>query len=239
MGVLTEQRPSPAQTNPAQANPTEVVVRVDNRRRPSLVSLVALLLVAAIIVVGLAIAGGWLNLGNIFSSHTTDRSAPVIVHRLKNLSAYHAASGTFSVTVDLEKDVSVLPGFLAGSRVLYSGYGNVDATVGMGALDAKHMTRAADGTLVVTLPHARLGHAVLDPAHSHVMNRDRGLLDRLGGVFLDSPTSEQTVQRAAVAKMDRAAHRSNLVAKAEKNTAAMVHHFAATVGVDKVKVRFA
>jgi hypothetical protein len=65
------------------------------------------------------------------------------------------------------------------------------------------------------------------------------LLDRLGGVFLDSPTSERTVQKAAVVKMDGAAQRSNLVAKAEKNTAAMVHHFAATVGVDKVKVRFA
>jgi len=234
MAVLTEQRPSPT-------NPPEVVVRVDNRRnrRPSLVSVIALLLVAGVIVAGLAIAGGWLNLGNIFSSRTTDRSAPVILHRLKNLSSYHAAAATFSVTVDMEKDVSVLPGFLAGSRVIYSGDGTVDATVGMGALDAKHVTRIPDGTLVVTLPHARLGHAVLDLEHSHVMNRDRGLLDRIGGVFLDSPTSEQTVQNAAIQKMDRAARRSNLAAKAEKNTAAMVQHLAATVGAEKVKVRFA
>src|SRR4029077_18695325 len=120
----------------------------------------------------------------------------------------------------------VLPGFLAGSRVIYSGDGTVDATIGMGALDAKHVTHAADGTLVITLPHARLGRAVLDLKHSHVMNRDRGLLDRVGGVFLDSPTSERTVQNAAIAKMDRAAQRSGLAAKAERNTAAMVQRLA-------------
>ena len=47
----------------------------------------------------------------------------MILHKLRNLSSYNAASGTFSVTVDVEKDVSILPQFIAGSRVIYSGYG--------------------------------------------------------------------------------------------------------------------
>ena len=98
-----------------------------------------------LVVLGLGLASGRFNLGNIFSTRTTDRSAPVILHKLRNLSSYNAASATFSVTVDDENDVSILPQFLAGSRVIYSGYGTVDASVDLGALDAQHVTRSADG----------------------------------------------------------------------------------------------
>jgi hypothetical protein len=231
---MTEERPAPAR-------PAEVVVRVDGgrRRRPSILGLVALAGVVVLLVAGLSVAGGWLGLRDLFSSRTTDRSAPVIVHRLRDLSSYRGASGTFSVVVDVEKDVSILPQFLAGSRVIYSGYGTVDATVDLARVDAASTTRTADGTLVVTLPHARLGRAVLDPAHSHVMSRDRGLLDRLGGVFVDSPTGERALERAAMVKMDAAARATSLRTRAERNTAAMVQRLAATIGADRVDVRFA
>jgi len=146
----------------------------------------------------------------------------VILHRLENLSSYQAASGTFSVTVDVEKDVSILPQFLAGSRVIYSGYGTVGASVDLGAIDAAHATHRPDGTLVVTLPHARLADAQLDLGHSHVMNRDRGLLDRIGGVFEDNPTSEHALEQAAMTKMDHAARKTDLVERAEHNTTAMI-----------------
>ncbi len=190
-----------------ESKPTEVVVRVDGgrRRRPSLLGLIALAGLAVLVVIGFAFASGLVNFGNVFSSRTVDRSAPVILHRLKNVSSYNAASGTFSVVVDEEHDVSILPQFLAGSRVVYSGYGTVGASVDLGALDAQHVTQRADGTIVVTLPHATLQRAVLDPERSHVMNRDRGLLDRLGGVFVDNPTSERALERVAMTKMDRAA----------------------------------
>jgi hypothetical protein len=165
-------------------------------------------------------------------------SAPVILHKLRNLSDYNAASATFSVTVDEEHDVSILPQFLAGSRVIYSGYGTVDASVDLGALDAQHVAQSADGGIIVTLPHAKLGTADLDPKQSHVMNRDRGLLDRIGGAFVDSPTSERALQRAAVKKMNVAARSSALVARAERNTATMVQRLAAAIGVEQVDVRF-
>ena len=42
----------------------------------------------------------------------------------------------------------------------------------------------------VTLGPIRLSDPSIDVEVSHVMNRDRGLLDRVGGVFSDSPTSE-------------------------------------------------
>ncbi len=236
MATLTEHRPSATATKPA-----EVVVRVDGgrRRRPSLLGLLALAGIGLLVFLGIGLANGWLGLNNLFTTRTTDRSAPVVLHRLNDLSSYRAASATLSVTVDVEKDVSILPSFLAGSRVIYSGYGTVDASVGLAELDAAHVTHRPDGTLLVTLPHARLAHAQLDPKHSHVMNRDRGLLDRIGGAFVDNPTSEQPLERAAVVKMDRAARKTNLVARAERNTTALIRRLGAAVGVDHVHVRYA
>jgi hypothetical protein len=237
---MTEERPA-APAAPPTASPTEVVVRVDGgrRRRPSLLGLLAVAGIAILLVIGLGVAGGWLGLRDLFSTRTTDRSAPVILHRLRDLSSYDAASGTFSVTVDVEKDVSILPQFIAGSRVIYSGYGTVDASVDLGTLDGRNVARRPDGTVLVTLPHAEVQQAVLDPERSHVMNRDRGLLDRVGGMFVDNPTSERSLARAAVVKMDRAASKTDLARRAERNTEAMVKQLGAAVGVDQIQVRFA
>jgi hypothetical protein len=203
-----------------------------------LLGLLALAGVAILLVIGFGVASGWLNVGKIFSTSTTDRSAPVILHKLQDLSTYNAAEGTFSVTVDVEKDVSILPQFIAGSRVIYSGYGTVDAAVDLGALDAENVTRNADGTLVVTLPRATLEGAQLDPARSHVMNRDRGLLDRIGGVFVDNPTSERALEQAAITKMNDAAKKTDLLQRAERNTEAMIERLAAAAGVTDVDVQF-
>lgn len=122
--------------------------------------------------------------------------------------------------------------------MIYSGYGTVDAAVDLGALDRRHVVRNPDGTLVVTLPHATLERATLDPERSHVMNRDRGLLDRIGGAFVDNPTSERALERAAVVKMNRAAKKTDLVTRAERNTETMIKRLAAAAGVTRIDVRF-
>jgi hypothetical protein len=236
MPTMTEERPAPVAT----PQPTEVVVRVDGgrRRRPSLLGLLALAGVALMLVIGFGVASGWLNLGKIFSTSTTDRSAPETHHQLRDLSSYNASSATFSVTVDVEKDLSILPQYIAGSRVIYSGYGTVDAAVDLGALDADNVTRTSDGALVVTLPRATLERAALDPGRSHVMNRDRGLLDRIGGVFVDNPTSERALEQAAITKMNDAAKKTDLLQRAERNTETMIERLAAAAGVTDVDVRF-
>jgi hypothetical protein len=240
MGTLIKERPTTV-VESARSAPAEVVVRVDGpgRRRSWLAGLIAVAVVAVLVIGALGVWRGWFGLDRLFTSTTIDRSAPVVLHEVRDLSYYRAASADFTVTVDVEKDVSILPQFLAGSRVQYSGFGTVDASVDLGALDASKVVRRPDGTLVITLPHARLGRAVLDPEHSHVMNRDRGLFDRLGGIFVDSPTSERALERAAVTKMTRGARRSNLVERAERNTAAMVERVATAAGAERVEVRFA
>jgi hypothetical protein len=233
MPTLTEERPAPAR-------PQEVVVRVDapKRRRFSITGALALAGVVLILALVIGLARGWLDLGSIFSTRTVDRSAPVILHELRDVSTYDAASATFSVTVDREKDVSFMPQILAGERVIYSGYGTVDASVDLGKLDQGAVTDTG-GSVIIRLPHARLGGAHLDPQRSHVMNRDRGMLDRIGSMFVDNPTSERALERAAVRKIDKAAAKTKLVERAERNTEAMIHRIAKAAGVtDPVDVRF-
>jgi hypothetical protein len=71
------------------------------------------------------------------------------------------------------------------------------------------------------------------------MSRDRGLADRIGGVFDDSPTSDRGVEQVARHRIERAAARSDLRAKAERNAARMVGDLARAVGVRHVVVQYA
>jgi len=240
VSLMLDERPTRVDQAAPSAPAQEVVVRVDRGRRGTGVGLAAatVLLVAAIVAAGgVLLWNSGFGIGDIFGTKTIDRSAPVLVQRLHNRSEFRGASGTFNVTVDIETQHSFVPTFLAGSRTIYSGVGDVDATVSL-----RHLAPAAtrpDGTVVVTLPHATLGPARLDPNLSHVMSRDRGLADRIGGVFDDSPTSERGVERVARHRIERAAVRSDLRAKAERNTARMVGDLALAVGVEHVVLQYA
>lgn len=241
MSLMLEERPAPEPSRTGDAQ--EVVVRVDHGRAPrglrtSILGWLAALVLAGILAVGAVVAvRGWSFFGDAFAPRTIDRSAPVLVQRLRNQSRYTAASGTFNATVDIEHTTGPIPTFIAGSRSIYSGIGDVDATVDLGAL-SRHVVRTADGTLVLRLPHARLGGVHLDTRHSHMMSRDRGLIDRVESMFVDSPTSEREVQRVAQRRIAKAATRSDLRRRAERNTATMIRNLATALGAGKVDVRF-
>ena len=218
----------------------EVVVHVEReraRRRPSLLGVAALALVGLLALGGIAVARGWLGLGDLIAPRTVDRSAPVMVQKLRNLADYRGTSGTFATTVDLEHTIGVVPRFIAGSRTVYSGVGTVDASVDLRHITAEPAT-GADGALVIRLPHARLGGVTLDDGKSHVMNRDRGLLDRLGGVFVDSPTSEHELEQVSRRRIAAAAEQGALRHRAEVSTARMIRTVAAATGAGPVEVRF-
>ena len=238
---MLEERPPQPRTEDAGGH--EVVVRVDHGRRPrrlrtSLVGWLAALGLAGILVLAAFVAvRDWSLLGDAFAPRTIDRSAPVLVQRLRNQSRYTAATGTFNATVDIEHKTGIIPTFIAGSRSIYSGVGDVDATVDLGAL-SRHVARAADGTIVLRLPRARLGGVHLDGRDSHMMSRDRGIVDRLEGVFVDSPTTEREVQRVAERRIGQAAAKSDLRHRAERNTALMIRNLATALGAGKVDIRF-
>jgi len=179
-------------------------------------------------------------LGNPFQTKTVDRSLPPLLVELRDLADYHAAQGQFEVTIDREDDVSLLPSVIAGERVQYAALGSVDAVVDFGALTEAGVAMSADGGAVtVTLPQPQLGEPVLDLQHSHVMNRDRGVLNRIGGLFSDSPTSEHTLQSAAIEKIAAAADASGLRDRARESTRAMLSAMLGALGFERVTVTFA
>lgn len=168
---------------------------------------------------------------------TVDRSGPALMLALSDLSEFHAAKGTYQVVVDLEKDVRYVPSFVKGERTTYLAVGSVDGLVDFSDLGAGAVQ--TEGTSVtITLPRPRLDEPDLDVAESKVLDRDRGVIDRVGGALSDTPTSERDVAVLAEDKLAAAAAESDLLRRTEANTRAMLKGLAGSFGYDDVTVRF-
>lgn len=201
--------------------------------------------VTAIIV---AVLLGWTGLqhigdllpdwGNPFKTEEVDRTGPAVLKALADLHEYRAATGSYQVMVDIEKDAKYLPQILKGERTLFLAQGSVDAAVDFSGLGAEAVVTNPDGSVSIALPHARLTKPVLDTAASRVVDRDRGLLDRIGSVFTDTPTGEQDLYAAAEPKLRAAADESALVRKAEENTTGMLTRLLGALGFDRVTVSY-
>ncbi len=205
--------------------------------RSAIGTVVGLALVAG--AVGIAAIVGFRLIDSPFTTTEVDHSAPPVLLELRDLASFHAAQGQFEVTVDVEQDVKWVPSFLAGERVQFVSVGTVDATVDFAGLTASSFVVDETGEFVtVTLGAVELADPVIDLEASHVMNRDRGLLDRLGGVFSDSPTSEAELYELATDKIAAAADATELAERAEDNVRVTVTAMLQAVGFDRVVVRF-
>jgi hypothetical protein len=71
-----------------------------------------------------------------------------------------------------------------------------------------------------------------------VLDRDRGVVDRVGGLFSENPTSEREVAALAEGKLDDAAAASDLRERTEENTRAMLTSLARSLGFEQVVVEF-
>jgi hypothetical protein len=143
------------------------------------------------------------------------------------------------VLVDLEESSRGIPLAVKGERTLFVAAGSVDAEVDFSTIDKGAIRVSDDGRSVeVTLPRARLTRARIDPDNSYVASRERGLLDRLGSVLADNPTSERRLYQLAEDKLAAAATQSGLVERAEENTRAMLQSMLRSLGYRDVTVTF-
>jgi hypothetical protein len=170
---------------------------------------------------------------------TVDRSQGAVLLTLSDLSEFTAASGRFQVIIDIERDVPVVPRQIAGERVLFVAQGSVDAAVDFSEL-GPGTVRIDDARerVVLDLPHAELTEAQVDPEASYVFARERGILDRIGGVFSDNPTSERELYLTAEEKLATAAEESDLVEQAERNTTAMLQGLLGSLGFHDITVNY-
>ncbi|MER6166967.1 DUF4230 domain-containing protein [Streptomyces violaceorubidus] len=201
-------------------------------------ALTALVLVLVVLFAGLrlSVVPG---LKDLFGSETQDRSGPALLKSVQDISRYDAASGNFQVVVDLEKDTRFLPDAIRGTRTLYVGAGTVDAFVDLGKVGEDDVRVNGERTsATLRLPHAALGKPALDPDRSYAVSKQRGLLDRLGDLFSDNPNGEQAVQKLAARHIGEAAKDSELKARAESNTTAMLRGLLTSLGFEEVRVTY-
>jgi hypothetical protein len=235
------------------SNPNEIVVRVTSdhayqaparapraRRGVTVRGAVVTALLGAVAIGLFLLFGaisGLLSIGNPFSTTQVDRTQPALLKQLSNLSDYHAAQGTFMVEVDVEDDVNILPSFIAGERTIFRARGTVDSTVDFSNIGGDAV-QASDQSVTITLPEPTYAKAVVDPLHSEVIDRDRGLFTRIGDAFGDDTNNERDLYRLAGTKLDAAAKESTLRNRAEKNTTLMLEGLLGRLGYSDVKVVF-
>ncbi len=206
---------------------------------------VPLKLVAAAAALGLALPVGFgivnalPDWDSALSPQTVDRSPAPLLTALRDVAQHRAAEGTFQVLVDVEQDTPYLPSFISGERTTFFAVGRVDALVEMSGLDEDRVTTSPDRrSVTIELPAPVLAPAVVDPAQSRVVGRDRGIVERLGGVVEDSPTGEQELYVLAGTKLDEAALSSDLLVRAEENTRTWLTSLAQSLGYEQVTVTF-
>jgi hypothetical protein len=168
---------------------------------------------------------------NPFRTQEVDRSGPVLLQSIRDLSQYHAAAGEFQVVIDLEKDVSFIPDFLAGSRALFIAAGSVNAFVDFSGLTGEALTVSPDRkTVEIRLPKAQLDKPNLDQQRSYLFAQQRGFWDKLKSLF-EVPDQKQ-FYALGEQKIAEAAQHAGLIERAETNTKAMLVGMMRTLGYD-------
>jgi len=199
--------------------------------------------VSLVVVVGLVLLGSAIHLlpqlRNPFSEQTTERSGPVLLQSIVQLSRYEAASGTFQVVVDISSGGSILPSFLEGSDTMFIGVGTDNAYVDFGKLKGNAVQVSADRlSATITLPPAQLEAAVLNVQQSYIFAQQQGLFTRVNSFLSGNPNSQQAVYELAQKQIGAAATKSELVQDAEKNTRTMLTSLLQSLGFKNITVKY-
>ena len=207
--------------------------------RRALKALIAVAVVIAAVVVLPALVPDLGDL-NPFGTETKDRSQPTLLRSLESLSEYRAATANYQQVVEIERDVGLLPSFLAGEKVLLIAAGSVDAVVNFSGVGPGSVRVSEDRTAAeVTLPAPRLSEARVDLGRSRVVETDRGLVNRVGDLFGDDANEERDVLLLAERRIERAAQENpELLRLAERNTRAMLTGMLRGLGFERITIRF-
>jgi hypothetical protein len=216
----------------------EIVVRVDRRRG------VFTAVAAVVVLVALLFTARTCDLlagqANPFRERTTDRSQPVLLESIQDLSRYEAAAANLQVVIDLERDARFIPSAIYGERTLFVAAGTVDAYVDFAGLGDKALTVSDDRRAVrVRLPRPALEKPNLDHDRSYVFSRQQGIVNKFQSMIDDDSNRLQKLYQVAEKKLTTAADQSGLKSQAERNARAMLEGLLKSLGFTTVTVEFA
>ena len=89
------------------------------------------------------------------------------------------------------------------------------------------------------LPAVELTAPVIDRDRSEVVERQRGLFDRIGDAFSGDPVSDEALYRLGAEEISRLAVQTELRERAESNTRDLLQAMLSRLGYERVVVEFA
>lgn len=169
---------------------------------------------------------------------TSETSVPLLI-TMRNISQYHAATGTFQTLVERDVDTP-LPDFISGEHITVYAVGTVDATVDFGQLTEDNIEVSDDRRSVrIELPAVTLTPAALDPFQTKVVNNSRGFVERFGDAYNDVPDDHRDIYVQAQGVLNQSAAASDLRTRGTDNTRAMLVGMLGSLGFTEVEITFA
>jgi hypothetical protein len=208
------------------------------RRRLPLVRLAVTGVVLAVLIPVAGRVADWVSgWGEPPQQEVVDRSTPALLLALDDLSEFHALTGTFQVVIDQERDTPWVPSVISGERTRFLATGSVDAYIDFSGLDDQRVEVSGD-RVTLTLPAPQLDDARIDPDNSRVLDRDRGVVERVGSMLGDGGSGDGELYGLAERKISAAAAASDLRERAEQNTRDMLTGLVRSLGYQQVTVEF-
>jgi hypothetical protein len=194
---------------------------------------------ALLVPIGIGLGSAVENFFGGSSTQTVDRSPDALLLSVRDIADYHAATGTYQVLVDVAHENPNLPRLLSSDRSTLFATGSVDARVDFSRLGSGAVSTSPDGKqATIRLPAPTLAPAVLDPAQTRIVGRQRGIVQRVEDAIGDQPQDDSELYAIASAKLNAAAAKSDLTTRAADNTRSMLTGLSKSLGYDAVTVTF-
>jgi hypothetical protein len=176
---------------------------------------------------------------NPFATQVEDRSGPVLLESIQDLSLFVAARGNFQVVVDYREDRAYVPDFISSYHVLFVGHGSVEAYVDFASLTEDAIKVSADGTEVtITLPEPQLSEVRLDVNQSRIYSLDEGIFETLRNLVREDVNRQGKLYQLAVDKIETSAEQSDLIERARTNTRITLEGMMRALGFARVTINF-
>ena len=204
-----------------------------------LLKAIGLLVVLVVGLAAVAYAAGWRLPSLLPVTETVDRSSPAVLRSLERLAEFNPSSGHFEVVVDLEEDTKWVPSWVAGERLLFVGVGTVDSVISLEGLDENRVQVSDDEeSVMLRLPAPRLEEPRLDIEQSYIYTRERGVLNRVGGLFGEQSVDQPAYQKAVEQIREAAAADGQILTLGEENARAVLEEMLYALGFSSVEVVF-
>lgn len=162
-----------------------------------------------------------------FSSKVTV-SGPVVLEQLQKLSRLETARYVGHAIVRGDTSSNILPGFLAGDKLVFIGHGEVVAGIDLNEMQSGDV-KVDDDKVTIKMPSVKIFHSRLDNQRSEVFERQTGVFSK------PDPTLETRVRQEAENQILQAARESKIEEQAAQGAREALRKQLGMLGFGKIE----